>query len=240
MQRYNHKINGSFHQFNSIGTLIPSFMYEVAPGESWTGSIDLNFLSVPTNEATLNRVFFDHYIFYVPYRLVWDDFPDFIQQRESGMNQDDAISTYVPMMKGVTATDIDEALSAGDNALWIKQKLYEDPQNAGDYGYCALPTWCYYLIYNTAFRQQNQDSVAYPTTVSVLQSAFYENNDFFVKAAREDSQTDYSIGSTVDSTRSAFAKDAFNKRRDRLGDKYSDYLRTQGDRDWETKKSLFS
>lgn len=226
MQKFEHKINGAFHNHQSVGKLMPTFMFNVSPAESYAGQIDIHSMSAPTSASTLNRIFLDHYVFYVPYRLVWDQFTDFITQRQTGQNEDDSVPTQVPMLKGTNATDPDEFMDMG--WIWAKQKLFADPTTPTEYGISALPTWVYYNIYNQIFRLQNTDSLDYPTDRGVLLDARYRNNDFFLKAATMDSQDETTFSTNIDSLRAAFASDRFNKNRDYYGDKYTDYLRANG------------
>ena len=107
MQTTTYPISGSFHQLLTPGEIVPSFYYEVSAGESWQGRIPFKVISNPTTDAVLNRIFLDHYIFYVPWRLVWDQWPEFISQRSTGQDGNQSIPTQVPLMKGTTPTDRD-------------------------------------------------------------------------------------------------------------------------------------
>jgi hypothetical protein len=232
MKRYNYKVNGLFHTVPYVGDLTPSFFYEVSPGETWSGNIDIDAISPPTQGLTLNRMYLDHFVYFVPYRVIWDAWPAFISQRQVGTNRDPDVTvpTQPPMMYGATPTDIDEALGVALGKFWIKQKLYEDPSSAGDYGFNALPIWAYYHIWNSFFRPPPVDPVDYPTgTISSLLKTYYRQNEFFVRAGVQESPADVVPDtSTVDNLRGSFARDQFNKVRDYFGDSYADYLSSVG------------
>ena len=72
MKRYKYNINGHFHNVIQHYRLTPTFFYETVPGETWFGNLLVRFMSNATNGLVLNRIFLDHYVFYIPYRLLWD------------------------------------------------------------------------------------------------------------------------------------------------------------------------
>ena len=231
MKRFPYKINGSFHTTLPVGTLRPSFFYEVSPGESWSGSMDISGISAPTNGLVMNRMFLDHFTFYVPYRVLWEEWPQFISGGQTGNTNPpipSSFPSFTPMMYGANPQDIDENLGDGFNQFWCKQKTHADPDSPDVFGVNALPVWAYYLIWNTCFRPPGTNPLDYPVTTPSTLAAFYRNNDYFVRWSEQYSSSGALDTTNVDTFRNSLAKDMFDKTRLYYGDKYTDFLRALG------------
>ena len=226
MYKFNYKINSKFYQPQLIEYLMPSSLHEVVPGESWNGSFKWKYLSSPTSQNLLNDIYCDHYLFYVPWRLVWPEWINFITKGDAGNQDTTTVPTQTPILSGLTATDPDEAV-ANLNYFFCKQKVIND--SGSNYAVNALPIWCYYLIWNTYFRASWQGVQAYPTADVYLLGTRHSLNNFHTRALDQTVTPDnYSIGTTTDSVREAFADEQFARLRGFYGDKYTDYLRALG------------
>lgn len=70
-----------FHQVATMGRLgmmTPFLRLEVAPGDTWSGRVGMLLRFSPLKRALLQDLYVDQYVFYVPWRLVWDEWEDFI------------------------------------------------------------------------------------------------------------------------------------------------------------------
>ena len=106
-------------------------MYETSPGDTWRGSFEYYSVSGATQNFLLNRFFNDIYVFYCPFRLVWDEWPEFVSQRITGREENN-IPAKVP-----TFSEPDASAFVDDRRrFFIKQPLVED---GGVFEYNALP-----------------------------------------------------------------------------------------------------
>ena len=132
--------------------LIPIYVDDVMPGDTFR--MNANFmgrLSTPLHPI-MDNMFFETFFFFVPYRLVWDDFKKFHGER---VDPDDSIDYTIPVLHTGTAN-----VTAG--TLYDYMGL---PQTTVDRSeVSALPFRAYNLIWNEWFRDQNlQDSVTVNT-----------------------------------------------------------------------------
>lgn len=129
------------------GYLIPIFADEVIPGDTFalrmTGFARLATPIFPI----MDNMFMDTHFFFVPLRLIWDDFPKFMgEQTDPG----DSVDFIVPIM-----TSPGGGYAAGS----LSDYLGIPPAVAG-IEHSALWHRAYNLVFNTWYRDQNlQDSV---------------------------------------------------------------------------------
>lgn len=233
MKRFTYNLSSLFHQNTAPGYLRPVAMFETSPGETFYGSAMLESISDPFAATMLNQAFLDVYFFYVPFRLVWDLWPDFISSKDTGQQYGITVPTQVPICTDTAPTDIDEALAIG--TMFVKQKLFADPTTPTNFAINALPLWCISLIYNTYFNRSQSDPVAYPEDAYDLSA--WANSLRTTKSHRtfhealaltEEDVTTVPDTTSVDTLRGSFAEDRFNKIRAFYGHKYVDYLKTLG------------
>jgi hypothetical protein len=143
--------------------LIPIYVDDVMPGDTFR--MNANFmgrLSTPLHPI-MDNMFLDTFFFFVPYRLVWDDFKKFHGER---VDPDDSIDYTVPTLAASGTLNV----SAG--SIFDYMGLPQTVVNKVDVS--ALPFRAYNLIWNEWFRDQNlQDSVFVPT--GTTDSAGYYN-----------------------------------------------------------------
>ena len=132
--------------------LVPIYVDDVMPGDTFR--MNANFmgrLSTPLHPI-MDNMFLETFFFFVPYRLIWDDFKKFHGER---VNPDDSIDYTVPVLAnasgGITAGTIYDYMG-------IPQTIVDRSEIS------ALPFRAYNLIWNEWFRDQNlQDSVTVNT-----------------------------------------------------------------------------
>ena len=132
--------------------LIPIYVDDVIPGDTFR--MNANFmgrLATPLHPI-MDNMFFETFFFFVPYRLIWDDFKKFHGER---VDPDDSIDYTVPVVSSAGGTVTTGSLF-DYFGLPLRSGLFDQVS--------ALPFRAYNLIWNEWFRDQNlQDSVTVNT-----------------------------------------------------------------------------
>ena len=136
------------------GYLIPFFVDEVLPGDTFklrvNAFVRMNTLIAPF----MDNVFMDTFFFFVPTRLVWDNWQRFCGEKK---NPGDSTDFLIPSLSGTNKFAPETIF----DYMGIPTLVSLDPANTP---INALPFRAYNLIYNEWFRDENLiDSVAVPT-----------------------------------------------------------------------------
>lgn len=136
------------------GYLIPFFVDEVLPGDTFklrvNAFVRMNTLVAPF----MDNVFMDTFFFFVPSRLVWDNWQKFCGEQK---NPGDSTDFLIPSLSG-TNTFTNGSIF---DYMGLPTGVQLDPTNTP---INALPFRAYNLIYNEWFRDENLiDSIAVPT-----------------------------------------------------------------------------
>lgn len=170
------------------GYLIPFFVDEVLPGDTFklrvNAFVRMNTLVAPF----MDNVFMDTFFFFVPTRLVWDNWQRFCGEQK---NPGDSTDFLIPNL----------GHSSGSNNIITKftpGSIFDymglptstnSPDSTAPFYVNALPFRAYNLIYNEWFRDENLiDSVTVPTgdgpddvnTFKLLKRA--KRHDYFTSA----------------------------------------------------------
>lgn len=133
--------------FNA-GKLIPFFCDEVLPGDTFNLKANLFCRMATPIVPIMDNLYLETFFFFVPNRLVWDNFQKFMGEQE---NPGDSIDYIVPDA-AILGSGSPEAESLFD--------YFGLPTGKLRFRFNALPFRGYYLIWNEFFRDQNlQDSV---------------------------------------------------------------------------------
>ena len=133
--------------FNS-GYLVPFFVDEVLPGDTFNLSASIFSRLTTPIVPFMDNLYLETFFFFVPNRLLWDNWQKFMGERE---NPDDSIDYLVPTVSGTNVQN---------QTLWDYFGLPTNVANA--LSVSALPFRAYNLIYNEWFRDENlQDSVPF-------------------------------------------------------------------------------
>lgn len=135
------------------GYLVPVFVDEVLPGDTFSmSSTAFARLATPL-KPFMDNVYLDTHFFFVPYRLVWDNWQKFCGER---IDPDDDPTDYT-----VPTTQIDlDALLPTQLAAYFGLPLR--PGSGAGPNVSALPFRAYCLIWNEWYRDQNlQDSIVF-------------------------------------------------------------------------------
>lgn len=149
-----------------MGKLVPFLCQEIVPGDSWRGSAEVMVRLAPMIAPIMHRVnVYTHY-FFVPNRLLWDKWEDFITGGESG--------TAIQPVKPYTTASVlyTGNKTTGSLADYLGLPVTSLPNTAMNSQQIELlPFKAYQLIYNEYYRDQNvQDEIDIRKSVSGLES----------------------------------------------------------------------
>lgn len=128
------------------GKLIPIFVDEVLPGDSFKLKVTTFTRMATPIFPVMDNLYLDTFFFFVPMRLIWDNFQKFMGEQENpGDSTDFLIPTY--QANNTTAVDVG---TLGD---------YFGLPTVANVPFNILPFRAYWLIWNEWFRDENlQDS----------------------------------------------------------------------------------
>lgn len=156
-----------------MGELVPCGVLEVLPGDSIQQATSALVRCQPLLAPVMHPVDVRIHHWFVPYRLIWDDFEDFITGGPDGMNA----SVYP------TVTNTSGAVGTLTDYLGV-------PPHVASLEFSALPIRAYALIFNEWYRDQDLqpeltiDTTSGPdsTTSTALQNVNWEKD--YLTAAR--------------------------------------------------------
>lgn len=211
MQRYKYGQNFQTATIGNFSELIPLAVMECSPGDTLAGKFTASTWTDTCVRPIMNRTYYDTFVFYVPYRLLWSDWIDFITDRtgESALQ----IPTNSPV-----------------NAQFFE---YEYDNDNVDTTCNAMVRRAYNLIWNKYFRRQEiaevDPDLGQIQLTSYRPSTWHESVSFGFDIQDTDIPLDATAETiSVDALRQGFAQDRFRKIRDFYGDKYVDYLNALG------------
>lgn len=154
-----------------FGYVVPVNLTEVLPGDSIQQSTSVFMRLAPMNAPVMHPVHMTTYHFYVPTRIIWDDFEDFITGGPDGTD------LSVPPTISISP-------AAGSLADYLGLPLVTSPISIS-----ALPFRAYNLIWNEYFRDQDlmeevpislESGVDTTTSTSLLKPCW--TKDYFTTA----------------------------------------------------------
>jgi hypothetical protein len=160
------------------GELIPVFWDEIVPGDQYSVRSEVLLRFSPLIAPIMHRVnIFVHY-FFVPTRLLWDEWADFITGGEDG--------TLAPTMPGLIwgAAHGASAADVGSLADYLGLPTYDGTAQSAQRSVSILPFRAYQEIYNEYYRDQNLTTAVDPTVTSealTLRKRAWEK-DYFTSA----------------------------------------------------------
>lgn len=129
-----------------FGMLVPFFCQEVLPGDTFKVSTEALVRFAPLIAPIMHRVNVYTHFFFVPNRLVWDDWKEFITGGDDG--------TSSPVFPTYTFVGNMKPGSLGDYLGLPVTRDSGDPSNRS-IKVSALPFRAYHLIWNEYYRDQN-------------------------------------------------------------------------------------
>ena len=128
--------------------LVPIFVDEILPGDTFNLRMT-SFARLATPIAPfMDNMKMDYFFFFVPNRLIWDNWQKFNGEQE---NPNDSTDFTIPQMCATTVT-------VAENTLQNYMGLPKGTFNTAYNNLTALPFRAYNLIWNEWFRDQNLQS----------------------------------------------------------------------------------
>lgn len=144
MYNMSHQVAGQ----GRIGEIIPTMSLEVAPGDTWSGKVGLLTRLSPLNRALLHDIYVDQFMFYVPHRLVYADWENFIAAGPHDSPANPVAPPFVLPTKNI---------AAGENSA---KHLWYNPAPTDSRSYSAFRLYAYNLIWNEYFRDEEFTAIA--------------------------------------------------------------------------------
>lgn len=215
MMRHKYGFNCQVVNWGGFNELMPLGYIEVVPGETVTGSVSFAARSQPLKLAVDTRAYLDVYGFYIPFRLLYSGWPDFISS--GGVT-----GGPLPTVTDLFTYNFEDRLALSDGTNWVANVAWQ--------------RYAYNMVWNKFFRREDQAEralslagVAYasqrPSTLetkALLGSQ--QNQDTTVTASVSGATATLSLNAL----REGFSKDNFNKMRAWYGNRYIDYLAALG------------
>lgn len=153
----------------NAGDLVPILCEEVVPGDSFRVNTEMLARMAPMLAPVMHRInIFTHY-FFVPNRLVWNEWQDFITGGPDG-----TLEPVMPHLTPAIANNNPELFTVGQLADYMGiPPNFVDPSSPdpGGLPIHVLPFRAYQLIYNEYYRDQNlEDPVPFHLNSGLIDS----------------------------------------------------------------------
>jgi len=143
----------------SMGTLIPIAWYEALPGDTIQHSTSLMCRMAPLVAPIMHPVRIRIHHFFVPNRLIWDDWEDFITGGDDGL--DASVHPYM-------STDDLASDTVLESTLLDYLGILPADWTGDTRTFSALPCRAYHMIFNEYYRDQDLRVKQGPATTSGL------------------------------------------------------------------------
>lgn len=139
-----------------MAKLVPFYTQEVVPGDRFKVNAEVFLRLAPTLAPIMHRVNVTTHFWFVPNRIVWDNWKDFITGGERGED-----TSTVPTLR-ITDSTKDRFVKGRIGDYFGIPPIDPATTVAGEHGINALPFRAYAEIYNEIYRDQNlQDPIEY-------------------------------------------------------------------------------
>ena len=178
----------------NYGKIYPIDIQDMIPGDTVKTRLACSIESLPLSAPNKTPVKADFFQFFVPYRIIDENFPKFLTGNEDGTDFDYDLPTFQYIV-GPEEKDFNSSIwsyfgfsgfadSTGFQNLPQGVKLYDSPENVdGVVKPLIYPLYSYNLIWNLFFRDETfQDEVDITTTQKLLYSCW--KKDYFTSALK--------------------------------------------------------
>lgn len=157
----------------NMGKLVPMYLQEVLPGDRFRNSSEIFMRVAPMLAPIFHRVDVWCHFFFVPNRIVWDEFEDFITGGKDGTLA--PVAPYIncananQILTPIDLTNTVGALEVGSLADYFGLPRVETtPLTPGDdtFNFSALPFRAALKCYNEYYRDQNLEDEIPMSTAS--------------------------------------------------------------------------
>lgn len=190
-----------------MGRLTPILVKECIPADTWHGSSEILLRLFPLLAPIYDQILLYVHYWFVPNRLLWDEWEKFITGGRLGVGVDPATAPVPPY------SDIGSILTA-EPTLFAESSLLDylgvpvlpiAPAVAGDYDGCTLdlmPVYAYQLIWMEFYRDRNFVGDEYPIELPAPSGEAASNLDVYFLQQRNYLQ-DYFTSAAFDTQRGA-------------------------------------
>lgn len=178
----------------NYGKIYPVDIQDMIPGDTVKTRLACSIESLPLSAPNKTPVKADFFQFFVPYRIVDENFPKFLTGNEDGTDFDYELPTFQYIV-GPEEKDFNSCIwsyfgfsafadSTGFQNLPKGVKLYDSPENVdGVVKPIKYPLYSYNLIWNLFFRDETfQDEVDITVSQKLLYSCW--KKDYFTSALK--------------------------------------------------------
>jgi len=142
-----------------MGKLVPVLCLEVVPGDTFSMNSSFFVRFQPLIAPVMHNINVYFHSFFVPTRIIWDDFEEFIGWSDSDTSDRPTVPyfTYADLFQAYGSLDAAKK-GLGVNTLndYFGLPLPESGSTSGsEYRICSLPLRAYQLIWNEYYRDEN-------------------------------------------------------------------------------------
>ena len=156
MQRASHDLSHKRIFTMNMGDLVPIMVQDVIPGDSWQLKQECLMRMMPMLAPIYHNINVYMHYFFVPYRLIWNDWEDFITGGKNG----DSKPVFPRFWRG---TDVNwsgsDKLGIGSLADYLGFPSKQIPNSniliSQNQAFSQIPFRAYHTIYNEYYRDQN-------------------------------------------------------------------------------------
>lgn len=216
VRRFKYRMHHTWVTAGGLGYVQPFFHQEVTPGDTWRGHTSGILRMAPLDQPVMTAIKASYYYFFVPHRIVWDEFEDFITGKSES-----SVPT-IAMMGNQQSQRTQLYAQLGLNINTEAIALIN-----------ALPIRAYNTIWNEFFRDQAIDPEVSISNQTILQARFTPNT-YHTSARSEVQQNDEAMIPVINSEvstidlRNALHEQRYKERRSQYGERYHDYLMAMG------------
>lgn len=157
----------------NAGQLIPFMCEDVLPNDVWSNTSEVFVRFAPLTSPVMHQVDCFTYYFFVPNRLIWNDWEEFITGGEydpkTGLSGDDIVPPYIDYVT-LTSSQDEKYVSTGSLADYFGMPVMDTATKDQNFTYfgkatswphvSALPFRAYAQIWNDYFRDENMENSA--------------------------------------------------------------------------------
>lgn len=177
MQRASHDLSHKRIFTMNMGDLVPIMVQDVIPGDSWQLKQECLMRMMPMLAPIYHNINVYIHYFFVPNRIIWDEWEDFITGGKNG-----TANPVFPRFYQPSAIDWSGSIKLGIGSLadYLGFPSKQIPGSAisipSTHAFSQLPFRAYHLIYNEYYRDQNLEDEVPISKLSGL-SMMYHGND---------------------------------------------------------------
>lgn len=139
----------------NMGQLVPICCQEILPGDSFRWRTEMLIRFAPMLAPVMHRVNAKTEFFFVPNRLVWDEWELFITGGKTGQPSPAPMVPQIAIPQNVEGMTLEQLCGLGSLVDYMGLPVTSEPTNWHPQSISLLPFRAYQLIYNEYYRDQN-------------------------------------------------------------------------------------